>query len=1287
MAEQLTSRSRRRRVVCGSIGVILALLFVFHRPLLLSAVHFVGVRVAAKQDLKVDFRVEGNVWNALTIRNLHVTPLKPNAAVQAADADYVRAEYNLLAVLRGREADVLDALDVRNTTVVINPKPTVKPSPPPNEKVSLPGIFPKRARLENVNVTVRDQPRDLIIRDLNLDLNPSAPGELRIGQVQLASGRSWSGIAGTTSYENRNLVLRNVALNEQTKLALLNVDASQISAHRLGFGIDVVLSGGAVHAQGDLREEARSLRVVAQTKVQQLALASLRQFGIGEESTNALIENLALDFSGLLSSPKTWKSAGDVLVRDLQVNGITFDRIAARISAHDGVAALQPVELVRASSALQARGEIQLPADARNLGRSPAHFEITSNDLDLQAITAGMPQPVIGQAQVNGVIDVHQDRLAADLKISSGALRSGDAGLEKLDATVSCTKELRTSGRDLPWFDGVQMNAGVIITAPHQGAFAVDNVTAQIEQKGNKVTISHAGVSRGPNSISATGKAELQANTSDFTRQPAQFDVTINAPELAAFWSEPSPDRVAGALSGWAQVTWNGETANGSFDVYGAGLQARNLTVPQLSAAGAIWRSRVFLNDLTASLNQHDFVNAHGSLDLAGEKNFAGKLAVNIADLSTVKPLLAATSNNTTLGGAFTLNWEGSGSLARLAQNGALKLNWTHGQLGNMKALQANIDTTYSPAGLEMPTFFIGSDRMDFEAIASAKNERLEISKIQLNQGPTKYAVGSVSIPFIWKNVGTDAPVFPSDGNVAATFQAENLDLKKISDDLGLPPVASGFVTMKVQADGSLANLHGHLDVDARELRNPKFANLDPATLRVSADAAQGKLNIAGELKQPKIEPVAITAVMPFDAGKLLSTHSLDENTPVQAGVRLPRSSVNFLRQFVPAIQQLDGTAALDVAIGGTIARPVFSGSGDININVARFSNPTLPALTGYQGRLVFRDNALTLEKFAGDLAGGPFVLSGRVLFPKLTEPNLDLTLRADSVLVARNDSLTARADANIRVTGPFMAALVKGDVALTNSHFLKNIDIIPIGLPGRPAPEPPASQPMLSFPDPPLRDWKFDVTVKSKDPFLINGNLATGDAIIDMKLNGTGLQPGLQGQVRLENFDATLPFSTLTVQYGFLYFTPDDPLNPRIELHGTSLIRDYTIHAYIYGTANSPEAVFTSEPPLPQEEIISLLATGTTREELTGSGNVLASRAALLLVKQLYAKFFKKGQPTKNDSFFSRLDVGFGTSEQRTSEQTATARFKVTDNIVLVGDVGVAGDFRGQIKYLIRFR
>jgi autotransporter translocation and assembly factor TamB len=165
------------------------------------------------------------------------------------------------------------------------------------------------------------------------------------------------------------------------------------------------------------------------------------------------------------------------------------------------------------------------------------------------------------------------------------------------------------------------------------------------------------------------------------------------------------------------------------------------------------------------------------------------------------------------------------------------------------------------------------------------------------------------------------------------------------------------------------------------------------------------------------------------------------------------------------------------------------------------------------------------------------------------------------------------------------------------------------------------------------------------------------------------------------------LPFSRLEVSYGFLYFDPSDSFNPRIDLQGTSVIRDYTVRVYVYGTLLAPEAIFTSEPPLPQEEIISLIATGVTRAELSGNNNVLAGRAAMLLVQQLYRKIFKKGEPTQSNAFFNRLDLDVGTVDPRTGRQQVSARLKVSDQFVLVGDVGVGGDYRGILKYLIRFR
>src|SRR5207247_7523880 len=136
-----------------------------------------------------------------------------------------------------------------------------------------------------------------------------------------------------------------------------------------------------------------------------------------------------------------------------------------------------------------------------------------------------------------------------------------------------------------------------------------------------------------------------------------------------------------------------------------------------------------------------------------------------------------------------------------------------------------------------------------------------------------------------------------------------------------------------------------------------------------------------------------------------------------------------------------------------------------------------------------------------------------------------------------------------------------------------------------RPAPQPPSGRPHFSLPTPPCRDWKFDVAIKTKDPVLIRGNLATGGATGDLKLTGTGLRPQLQGVVQLQKVEATLPFSRLEVSRGFLTFTPEDSMNPRIDLQGTSVIRDYTVRVYVYGTYLTPDALITIEPPLAQRD------------------------------------------------------------------------------------------------------
>ncbi|MFL6539396.1 MAG: translocation/assembly module TamB domain-containing protein, partial [Chthoniobacterales bacterium] len=722
---------------------------------------------------------------------------------------------------------------------------------------------------------------------------------------------------------------------------------------------------------------------------------------------------------------------------------------------------------------------------------------------------------------------------------------------------------------------------------------------------------------------------------------------------------------------------------------YGSKIAARNLTIPELSAQGSTANNVVYLNDLTADLNAHDYVRANGTFAVNTPYRYTGSLAVSIADLATLKPILEASGNKSQLAGSLAINWSGNGEVVGFKNTGDLKLRLEHGRFANLEKLEANVDANYSPDELNIPIVYFASDKLMVQAIAQAKGSTLEITKIQLDQGQAKYAAGYVSVPFVWSNLGSDRPIIPGDGKVLVNFQSENLDIGKLAKDLGQKAPVAGTANVKIDAQGTVEDLHATLDLQLTGLRSEQLKDFTPATFGLVARIENNKLVVDGKLQQARIEPVQINAEMPLPVSRIVEEKKFDENTPITAKVRMPRSSINFVRQFVPAIERIDGNLALDVNVGGTVAKPTFSGSAETTINVARLSNESVPPLSNFNARLVFNDDRLNFQQCSGELSGGKFTVTGAITFPRLTQPTFDLALKGDSMLVARNEDLTARADANIRVVGPLTSASVSGEVAITNSQFFKDIDLIPIGTPGRPppAPKPPADTPDLSFPNPPLRDWKFDLVIKTKDPFKIRGNLAHGGAIIDMKVTGTGVQPKIDGSVRLQNVEATLPFSRLEIQQGFIYFNPNDPMNPGVDIQGTSLIRDYTVRVYVYGTANQPEAVFTSEPPLPQEDVISLLATGTTREELLSGNNVLAGRAVMLLGQQLYRKIFKKGQPTKENPIMENLQLDVGTVDPKTGQQTATARYRVNEKWQVLGEIGLQGDFRGQVRYLIRFR
>lgn len=191
-------------------------------------------------------------------------------------------------------------------------------------------------------------------------------------------------------------------------------------------------------------------------------------------------------------------------------------------------------------------------------------------------------------------------------------------------------------------------------------------------------------------------------------------------------------------------------------------------------------------------------------------------------------------------------------------------------------------------------------------------------------------------------------------------------------------------------------------------------------------------------------------------------------------------------------------------------------------------------------------------------------------------------------------------------------------------------------------------------------------------------------------------MKPWLDGNIRIDSFNDSVnsPFSRLSITRGFVYFSEDSPFRPSADIQAESRARDYLVGAYIYGTAANPQISLSSEPPLPHADIVSLLATGTTTAELGANAEALASRAAMLAVKQLYQKMFKRGTPpppttakTADGSLLDRFQMELGSTDNRSGRQQMITRFKINDQLYLIGDAGVDGQFTGRLKYLIRFR
>ncbi|MEA3187419.1 MAG: translocation and assembly module TamB [Chthoniobacter sp.] len=1288
-------QKKRGRKWLRRIGWTLLALFllfvVFHRPILIALIHTIAIKIAAKQHIVLSLEVSGTVFADLSLKNIHAVPSGNGPSpVSRITIDEVSVSYSIVSLIRRGPSEFLKRYSLRNADIEVKPVEGTKQQKHDlastlHDMIQNPALFSDSVDVDNLNLVAHTPDGDFALTGVKIFLDPVRTGEVRIAKLQIPKIRTWENLAATATYAHRDLVLSGLTLDPEIVINRVELDASQRAQGINRLALSGSLFGGDadfsmwMHELAKKKNAPNSADVKIDSRLQNLSLEKLSAYFNASTPAIGTVSDATITLTGNPNVPATWTGSLISKVGAVHAGSATLERASARIDAKGGTAVFN-AELNSGRNGASVQAQCALPRSVDAFTAMGVEGTMSVKVEDLNQFAAEITQ---GTLSGNGTFSMGHKVFTAKLSGAATQVDSPQFGLANGTLALELSKNLAVRTNPPTPFDGLRSHLTANFTDIRAADYALDSGALELSVEEAQVHLAQLVFARGENSVTASGACILPRDMKSFATMPGSAKFALRVPNAATFRAEPdlrSPN---------AQAEMSGTISNGP-DGYDGKIEGaisnityREFAARNLTLSVTIAHSVASIDTLEFSLNETDGMTGSGHAELRPPYIYDGRLQASVRDLSRFNSLMQNAAGG--IGGSISLDWTGSGRASELQHSGDVRLRVSNAKAPGVTAINVGVEGSYSPELIDLPTFWITSSKGGLSAMIGLKENVLTIGNIVAKQGNKPVLGGSISLPLDLRTPKDPETIIPLNGPVAINLTSTELALEGFFPKDTAP--IKGVAKATLAASGSVEQLDARLELAVRNLQAKAAPKLAPTTVDLDMRLVQDELSLKGRIVQPAIQAIEIAGTLPMPLKQIVKQKKVDENSPVQLSVRLPKSSVAFVSQITPAVRYVEGTASINADVAGTIAQPEFSGSALLDLPAVRLANQDMPAISGFRGDVRFEKNQLTVNKLGGDISGGSVNVTGAVNFPKLTEPEINLRLVSDGALLVRNESLTVRADSDVRVTGPLKAATVVGTIGITRSKFFREIEILPIELPGRPAPKPPETTPGFSIDKPPLRDWKFDVAIKTKDPFAVRGNLANGAVAIDLALVGTGRAPTLDGSVRIENFVASLPFSKLEVRYGYVYFSPDEPFIPRLDIQGTSSMRDYNINAYIFGTANEPQTVFSSEPPLPQEDIIALLATGSTASELTGSGDALAGRGAALLFQRLYRKVFKAKEPSENESFLSRFNVDVGGVDPRTGQQEVSTRFKLGENFYLIGDLDVGGNIRGQVKYLLRFR
>lgn len=625
--------------------------------------------------------------------------------------------------------------------------------------------------------------------------------------------------------------------------------------------------------------------------------------------------------------------------------------------------------------------------------------------------------------------------------------------------------------------------------------------------------------------------------------------------------------------------------------------------------------------------------------------------------------------------------WNGSGNVRDGRHTGDADFSEARWAREEVLAAGGRGGIRYTPGSIRLDALELVIDDQAVVLEAELTDGILEVSRFVWSLDGVEMASGSATLPAPeeWTSGEAWREILANDERpIELSVATKELSLALLEP--WLPGVERLDPRSTAQLDAAVSGTYADpvvlASLELRELRAPEQPDLPPADISLAVNAADGSMLVEGTINAPDFAPARLTATMPFRPAEWAAEPDLLLDEPLDARLELPRLDLARFATLVPAARTLAGVATGDVTVSGPLRAPEIRGSLAVQDGGIALVTGAFPDITGVSAALDITPDAATLRNLRATIAGGTLTGGGTITLDGVMPEQMDITLTADHLPIVRNELVIIRANAGLRVLGTMETASITGTIGLVDSLFFRDIEILPIGAPiaGPAAAELPridAPRDLSAFVPEAFRDWGLNVLVRTEDPFLIRGNLGTGRIDASIRVGGTLGVPAPDGAAVISDATAALPFSTLRVHTGTIRFTPENGFDPTLEIRAQAEPRPYRVDIFVYGLLSNPQLILTSSPPLPENEIMTLLATGTTTEGLEDP-QMAATRALQLLLEELRRGRFRIGRQLRPLlRVLDRVDFTLAEQDPYDSDAYTTATIALSDRWFLSAGVG----------------